>query len=112
MGYLVGSFNVGPIQLGGVCGTLIVALVLGQTGARISPELKNIAFALFIFALGFTGVPQFVADVGGGRRYELLSLVEISSVLALMFAATVLLDLDQGTAAELLAGAATEATRS
>ncbi|MGV2291357.1 aspartate-alanine antiporter [Trinickia sp. YCB016] len=108
LGYLIGSFKIGPIQLGGVCGTLIVALVLGQTGARISPDLKNIAFALFIFALGFTGGPQFFANVGRGWRYGLLSLIEISSVLALVFTAIVLLDLDQGTAAGLLAGAATE----
>ena len=55
LGYFIGSFKIGPIQLGGVCGTLIVALLLGQTGARLAPDLKNIAFALFIFALGFTG---------------------------------------------------------
>ncbi|HEX3383376.1 MAG TPA: hypothetical protein VHU21_26750, partial [Paraburkholderia sp.] len=35
IGYFIGSFRIGPIQLGGVCGTLIVALVLGQSGARI-----------------------------------------------------------------------------
>ncbi|TKC91141.1 aspartate-alanine antiporter [Trinickia terrae] len=108
LGYLIGSFKIGPIQLGGVCGTLIVALVLGQTGARISPDLKNIAFAVFIFALGFTGGPQFFANVGRGWRYGLLSLIEVSTVLALVFAAIVLLGLDQGTAAGLLAGAATE----
>ena len=49
LGYFIGSFKIGPIQLGGVCGTLIVALLLGQTGARRAPDLKNIAFALFIF---------------------------------------------------------------
>jgi len=41
---------------------------LGQTGARIAPDLKNIAFALFIFALGFTGGPQFFANIGRGLR--------------------------------------------
>jgi uncharacterized transporter YbjL len=59
LGFFIGSFKLGPIQLGGVCGSLIVALVLGQSGARLSPDLKNIAFALFIFALGFTGGAQF-----------------------------------------------------
>jgi len=108
LGYLIGSFRVGPIQLGGVCGTLIVSLVMGQTGARISPDLKNIAFALFIFALGFTGGPQFFANIGRGWRYGLLSIVEIVSVLTLVMIAVALLHLDAGTAAGLLAGAATE----
>jgi AspT/YidE/YbjL antiporter-like protein len=108
LGYFIGSFKVGPIQLGGVCGTLIVALLLGQTGARIAPDLKNIAFALFIFALGFTGGPQFFANIGRGWRYGLLSVVEIVSVTALIMIAVALLGLDRGTASGLLAGAATE----
>ena len=108
LGYLIGSFKIGPIQLGGVCGTLIVSLLLGQTGARIGPDLKNIAFALFIFALGFTGGPQFFANIGRGWRYGLLSVVEIVSVLTLVMLAVGLLHLDPGTAAGLLAGAATE----
>ncbi|MFM0213562.1 aspartate-alanine antiporter [Paraburkholderia sediminicola] len=108
IGYFIGSFRVGPIQLGGVCGTLIVALILGQTGARLAPDLKNIAFALFIFALGFTGGPQFFANIGRGWRYGLLSVVEIVSVLVLIMIAVFAMRLDAGTAAGLLAGAATE----
>jgi putative transport protein len=108
LGYFIGSFRVGPIQLGGVCGTLIVSLLLGQSGARIAPDLKNIAFALFIFALGFTGGPQFFANIGRGWRYGLLSIVEIVSVLVLVMIAVAVLHLDVGTAAGLLAGAATE----
>ena len=108
IGYFIGSFKLGPVQLGGVCGTLIVALLLGQTGARIAPDLKNIAFALFIFALGFTGGPQFFANVGRGWRYGLLSIVEMVAVLLIILIVVVLMHLDAGTAAGLLAGAATE----
>ncbi|SAK69060.1 Aspartate/alanine antiporter [Caballeronia glebae] len=108
IGYFVGSVKLGPIQLGGVCGTLIVALILGQSGARISPDLKNIAFALFIFALGFTGGPQFFANIGRGWRYGALSIVEIVVVVALVLGAVITLKLDPGTAAGLLAGGATE----
>ncbi|AOJ73492.1 MULTISPECIES: aspartate-alanine antiporter [Burkholderia] len=108
IGYLIGSFRIGPIQLGGVCGTLIVALLLGQLGVRLTPDLKNIAFALFIFALGFTGGPQFFANIGSGWRYGLLSIVEIVSVLSVVMVAVAVLHLDAGTAAGLVAGAATE----
>ncbi|QSN61818.1 aspartate-alanine antiporter [Caballeronia sp. M1242] len=108
IGFFIGSFKFGPIQLGGVCGTLIVALILGQSGARISPDLKNIAFALFIFALGFTGGPQFFANIGRGWRYGALSLVEVIVVVALVLGIAAMLKLDPGTAAGLLAGGATE----
>src|ERR1700754_3631986 len=107
-GYLIGSFKIGPIQLGGVCGTLIVALLLGQTGARLAPDLKNIAFALFIFALGLTGGPQFFSNIRRGWRFCLRSVVEIVSVLVLIMIAVLAMRLDAGTAAGLLAGAATE----
>jgi putative transport protein len=108
IGFFIGSFKLGPIQLGGVCGTLIVALILGQSGARISPDLKNIAFALFIFALGFTGGPQFFANIGRGWRYGALSIIEVVAVVALVLGAVSILKLDAGTAAGLLAGGATE----
>src|ERR1700754_4220266 len=97
IGFLLGSFKLGPLQLGGVCGTLIVALILGQSGARISTDLKNIAFALFIFALGFTGGPQFFANIGRGWRYGVLSVIEIVVVIALVLGAVSLLKLDAGT---------------
>ena len=32
LGYAVGQIRFGPIQLGGVCGTLIAALLIGQLG--------------------------------------------------------------------------------
>jgi len=108
IGFFIGSLKFGPIQLGGVCGTLIVALILGQSGARISPDLKYIAFALFIFALGFTGGPQFFANIGRGWRYGALSLVEVIFVVALVLGIAAALRLDAGTAAGLLAGGATE----
>jgi aspartate-alanine antiporter len=60
------------------------------------------------FALGFTGGPQFFANVGRGWRYGLLSIVEMVSVLVLVMIAVAALRLDAGTAAGLLAGAATE----
>lgn len=108
LGYLIGKIRVGPVQIGGVCGTLFVALALGQLGVTISPDLKNVAFALFIYALGFTAGPQFFNNIRGGLRYGVLSFVEVGTVLALVAAAILLFNLDAGTASGLFAGAATE----
>lgn len=108
LGYLIGKVRLGPIQIGGVCGTLFVALALGQLGITLAPDLKNTAFALFIFALGFTAGPQFFNNIRGGWRYGILSFVEVLSVLALLVVAILLFGLDHGTASGLFAGAATE----
>lgn len=108
LGYGIGLLRVGPIQVGGVCGTLFVALLIGQLGVSIDADLKNTAFALFIFALGFTAGPQFFANVRSGWRYGFLSIIEVVSVLALLALAVHFLRLDPGTAAGLFAGSATE----
>lgn len=108
LGYFVGQLRIGPVQLGGICGTLFVALALGQFGVRISPDLKNTAFALFIFALGFTAGPQFFANIRGGWRYGIFSIIEVMTVLLLLAAAVVIFGFDAGTTAGLFAGSATE----
>lgn len=62
LGYAVGQIRFGPIQLGGVCGTLIAALLIGQLGIT-DASVKNVFFMLFIFALGYAGGPQFFANL-------------------------------------------------
>jgi aspartate-alanine antiporter len=109
LGFLLGRLRAGPIQLGGVCGTLIVALLLGQTGCQTGGDLKDVAFALFIFAMGYSGGPQFFANLNrSSLRYIALPLIEAVLVLAIVLAAVPLFGLDAGTAAGLAAGAATE----
>lgn len=108
LGYFIGQIKIGRFQLGGICGALLVALVLGQSGARLPADLKNIAFALFIFALGFSGGPQFFANITRGWRYAILSFVELTVVMSLVLLAVWAWHMDVGTAAGLLAGAATE----
>ncbi len=109
LGYALGQIRFGPIQLGGICGTLIVALVVGQLDIHLSDGVKNTFFMLFIFALGYAGGPQFFANLDAkGLRMGLLCVVEVVVVLALVLAAAWWLALDQGTAAGLMAGAATE----
>ncbi|MFY3138770.1 aspartate-alanine antiporter [Achromobacter xylosoxidans] len=109
LGYLIGKLRVGPIQLGGVCGTLIVALLIGQTGCQMRGDLKEVAFALFIFAMGYSGGPQFFANLNrSSLRYIVLPIIEALLVLTIVLLAVPLFGLDAGTAAGLAAGAATE----
>lgn len=108
LGHLIGRLRVGPVQLGGICGTLIVALVIGQTGVKLSPDLKTVSFAIFIFALGFLAGPQFFANIKGGWRYGIFSFLEVTTVVCLLVLAVLVFHFDPGTIAGLLAGSATE----
>lgn len=109
IGYAVGKIKVGPIQLGGVCGTLLVALVIGQAEIAVDPGVKSVFFAVFIFALGYAGGPQFFANLNAkGLRLGLLSVIEFIAVLALALSAARIFGFDAGTTAGMVAGGATE----
>ena len=52
IGYGIGNIKFGNFQLGGLAGTLFAAILIGQVGIDVDAEVKSIAFALFIYALG------------------------------------------------------------
>ena len=109
LGQWLGRIRLGPIQLGGVCGALLVALLVGQTGCMAEGSLKDFAFALFIFAMGFSAGPQFVENLNlRGLRFGVLSIIEVVFVFGIVMIAVKVLGLDPGTAGGLAAGAATE----
>jgi aspartate-alanine antiporter len=109
VGYAIGSIKVGPFQLGGVAGTLLAALVIGQIGVVIDPSLQRFMFTLFIYALGFSVAPQFFASVDRTTwTWGLLVVVEVVLIIAVVSVAAWVFKLDVGTASGLLAGSATE----
>lgn len=76
LGYVLGRLKWRNFSLGGVAGSLIVALVLGAcTGVVVPETLKAVCFALFIYAVGFKSGPEFF----GGLNRSSLKLV-LSSV--------------------------------
>ncbi|MCX5410947.1 aspartate-alanine antiporter [Streptomyces sp. NBC_00059] len=108
-GYLLGKLRVGPITLGGICGTLIVSLLLGTRHVSVDDDVKTVFFALFIFSLGYMAGPQFFSNLNrGSLRFFALCLIEVVCVLGIAYGLAEAFDLDVGTAAGILAGAATE----
>jgi uncharacterized transporter YbjL len=78
-------------------------------GLSISGEVKTLAFALFIYALGYMIGPQFVSGLGRST----LKQVHLTFVVSVVVVITVwglgkTFHLDKGTAAGILAGGATE----
>lgn len=110
LGYLLGKLRVGPLTLGGICGTLIVSLLLGAwTKAHVSDDVKTVFFALFIFALGYMAGPQFFRNLNRkSLRFFVLCGIELVCVIGIALGLADWFDLDVGTASGILAGAATE----
>ncbi|MEU9460973.1 aspartate-alanine antiporter [Streptomyces sp. NPDC048312] len=110
LGYLLGKLRVGPLTLGGICGTLIVSLLLGAwTKAQVSDDVKTVFFALFIFALGYMAGPQFFRNLNKkSLRFFVLCGIELVCALGIAFGLAKWFGLDVGTASGILAGAATE----
>ncbi|MBE7214768.1 aspartate-alanine antiporter [Shewanella benthica] len=110
-GYLIGKITIGRFVLGGVAGTLLVGVVVGQVGVDIDSGVKSIFFALFIYAVGFQGGPQFFGALNRRTLNILLSAVVMTvSGLLCVIAAAWLFDLDRGTAAGLAAGGLTQSS--
>ncbi|MFB9661137.1 aspartate-alanine antiporter [Glycomyces mayteni] len=110
LGFALGRVKIWKISLGGVAGTLIVAIFLGMVAdIELNDQVKTIAFALFIFTLGYISGPTFFASLNRkSLRYATFTGIEVVSVLAITAAAVLIMNLDVGTAAGLLAGGATE----
>jgi len=109
VGYWIGNFKIGNFSLGGMAGTLLVAVVIGQVGVPVDPVVKDMMFALFIYATGYVSGPQFFTSLNRKTISQLhLALISGIAIFAFIFIAAKVMDLDKGTAAGLLAGAITE----
>lgn len=109
IGYLVGKIKLGNFVLGGIAGTLLVGVVIGQLGINIDSGIKAIFFALFIYAVGFQGGPQFFHALNRRSLNQLASsfVMCLTGLLCVLVAAWEF-GLDRGMAAGLAAGGLTQ----
>ena len=114
VGVTVGRIKLGGFSLGNATSVLIVATIIGATvtgplGLSYPPLLKVMAFALFVFAVGFHGGPQFFSSFGLTTLTQVAFAVFVAAVgLVSTLIASYLLGLDKGSAAGLAAGALTQ----
>ena len=109
LGYLVGKIKIGSFVLGGIAGTLLVGVIIGQLGVNIDSGIKNIFFALFIYAVGYQGGPQFFHALNRRSLNQLASAFVMCLVgLLCVLAAAWTFGLDRGMAAGLAAGGLTQ----
>lgn len=110
LGFLLGKFKLGKFQLGGIAGTLIIGVILGQVGGiHVSDEVKNIFFALFIFMVGYLGGPQFFASLKPSAIKYLVAAFSMTVLgLLTVLGLSMWAGLDPGLAAGLAAGGLTQ----
>lgn len=110
IGYGVGKIRFGKFELGGIAGTLLVAVVVGQAGGiALSKDVQNVFFSLFIFMVGYNGGPQFFAALNRSALTKLLAAVSMTLLgLAFVLLLSIWAGLDKGLAAGLAAGGLTQ----
>jgi aspartate-alanine antiporter len=110
LGHALGRLKLAGFSLGGVAGSLLMALVIGQLTGVVMPEaLKGVCFALFIYAIGFKSGPEFF----GGLDRSSIKLVVSSIVQCAVALITVIIlarvwGIGKGFGAGLGAGALTQ----
>ncbi|MNK88759.1 Aspartate/alanine antiporter [compost metagenome] len=108
IGYWVGGKSYKGFSLGAVTSTLLVAIVIGILGVKISPNVKSVFFLMFLFAVGYGVGPQFVRGIAkDGVPQAIFAVVLAVLSLAASVAAAMIAGYDLGSAAGLFAGSQT-----
>lgn len=108
VGYWIGGKSFKGFSLGAVTSTLLVAIVIGILGVKISGNVKSVFFLIFLFAVGYGVGPQFVRGIArDGLPQAIFAVVMAVLSLAASLAAAMLAGYDLGSAAGLFAGSQT-----
>jgi len=108
LGYILGHIKVGWFSLGTIAGSLIVGLIIGLAGFKISPIIKSVGFGVFIYAVGLRVGPQFFDGMKkDGLKLITMSLLTCISGFVVVYLLSEWRHFDWGIAPGVLAGAMT-----
>lgn len=108
LGFWIGGFKYKSFTLGPVTSTLIIGVIIGQMGIEISDVVKQLAFMLFLFSIGYSVGPQFFRSIKGeGLKQIGFALVEAVIVVIVTLAISRIMGYNKGVAVGLFAGAQT-----
>lgn len=109
IGYAIGAIKFGSFQLGGVGGSLLVAVVVSQIGISVDAGVKSIMFALFIYAVGYESGPQFFNSLSRKTLREIgMALFLAASGLVTVLICAKIFGFDKGLAAGVAGGGLTQ----
>ena len=109
LGQVLGRVKLASFSLGGVAGSLVVGLVIGQlTGVELPEALKAVCFALFIYSVGFKSGPEFFGSLNrSSLKLVLSSVVQCVVALGAIVVLAKVCGFSKGFAAGIGAGALT-----
>jgi aspartate-alanine antiporter len=108
-GHLLGRVKVKGFSLGGVAGSLIVALLIGQLDVSLPDPLKAVCFALFIYSIGFKSGPEFFSGLNRSSiKLVISSVVQCVSALIVLIVIARMCNFGKGFAAGIGSGALTQ----
>src|SRR3954469_20200417 len=109
LGYLLGKLKIGGFTLGAVTGTLLAGVLVGQLGGKISGEVKQCFFLLFLFSIGFRTGPQFFRGLRrDGLQQAALAAIIATTGLVVAYLISLIFHYDAAIAAGVIAGSLTE----
>src|SRR5436190_17477616 len=109
LGQALGRVKLGSFSLGGVAGSLIMALLIGQLDVALPDALKAVCFALFIYAVGFKSGPEFFGGLNRSSfKLVLSSVLQCVVALLLIVVMAKVCGFNKGFSAGIGAGALTQ----
>jgi len=110
LGQALGRVRLGNFSLGGVAGSLVVALGIGlATGVVLPDALKAVCFTLFIYAVGFKSGPEFFGGLNrASLKLVIFAVIQCVTALVVIVLLARFCDFNQGFAAGIGAGALTQ----
>jgi putative transport protein len=109
LGFWIGSWKFGKFSLGGVTGSLLAALLIGQLNIEVPGLVKTVLFMLFLFGTGYSVGPQFFRSLkGDGLKSLAFTIVHCATGLGAAYLMARMLGLDLGLSAGLLSGGLTQ----
>ncbi len=108
LGFWLGRLKYKSFTLGSVASTLLVGVIIGQTGVQIPDVVKTVFFMLFLFSIGYSVGPQFFrAFKGQGFKQLAFAIVGAIVCAGTVVIAAKLMGYDMGIAIGIFAGSQT-----
>lgn len=108
IGFWLGNLKIKSFSLGPVTATLIVGVIIGQLDIEIPEVVKQLAFLVFLFAIGYSVGPQFFRSIrGDGVKQICFAIVEAVVVVLVTVGICKLMGYNRGVTVGLFAGAQT-----